>query len=288
MAKIVWLASYPRSGNTWTLIMLNELIQCGAANLTLAVGAERLTLERWAGLDFEELGANAQNAARAAAWSDISDEADGLVVSKLHDRWSDAELGGVIPSEATHGVIHVVRHPEDVAASLGPFLGLGIDETIDLMADDTCTFGGAELPHVTQDLGSWSGHAESWLESGLPVLTVAYEALIADPVRSLGEMATHMGLTVSPDDLSLAVEASSFDALQSNEDRFGSGTPAGATDRYFRRGKAGSGAKELSIEQRTRIGADHQATMRRLGYVCSATELGEIDGLERSGGWDLE
>lgn len=264
--RVAWLASYPRSGNTWVLSMLAELVELTGA-LTLAVGADRLTLERWSGLDLAALPADAARRVRADVWRDISDAAPHAVVVKVHDPFSDAADGGVIPLDATRGVLYIVRHPADVVASLAPFVGTDLDTAIDLLADHGASTGGARMADDHDPLGSWSDHVTGWLDAPVDVHVLRYEDLIVDPTAGLQAAVAAIGADCPPDVIERAVDACRFDRLRAREDATGSPLPASGRDRFFRQGRVGQGLEMLSPAQRARLRDDHGAAMARLGYA---------------------
>jgi hypothetical protein len=263
--RLVWLASYPRSGNTWVLSMLAELAATTGA-LTLAVGSDRLTLERWSGLDLAALPADVARRVRADVWRDVADAAPHPVVVKVHDPFADADRGGVIPVEVTHAVLYVVRHPADVVASLSPFVGTDVDTAIELLADRGAAGGGPRMVDDRDLLGSWSDHVTGWLQAPVDVHVIRYEDLVRDPVAGLTAAVAAIGTPCPEPAVEDAVRACRFDLLRAREDETGSPLPASGRDRFFRHGRSGQGDELLSVAQAARLRDDHGHAMALVGY----------------------
>lgn len=274
--RLLWLASYPKSGNTWLRLFL--------ANLTATDGPVRInSLERRPmaasrdvfedaiGLDSSELTRDEITILRRAVYRWISSDAADVVTCKIHDACMPAPDGAlIIEPEATRGVLHIVRNPLDVAVSFQHHLGLTLDEVIERMADDTFTIGGSNRPQLPQRVGSWSAHVQSWLDlaARVPVCTVRYEDLAApDPLPVFQRIARFTGHPGDEDTVRRAVAWSAFDEARRQEDAEGFvERPAGA-ERFFRRGQPGSWRDEMSEVQAARLVDRHHALMRRFDYL---------------------
>lgn len=269
---IFWLASYPRSGNAWCRAVLS--------NLMLPPGEDPADIRRLAAPP-TAISRDAFDTELDCSSSEMTfDEVERLrhdlylrlaalarepLVIKLHCAYRHASDGRpIFPHAATAGVALIVRNPLDVALSLAPFLGMGLDEVIDWMGREHAELSGqhtGSTPALPQRIGSWSGHAESWLDaSGMRLHLVRYEDLQADPVAEFGALAGFLGMDASPERIRAAVDRSAFDDLQAQEVRQSGGA------RRFRRGRAGEWRDALSADRRERLVAAHGPMMRRLGY----------------------
>lgn len=286
--RTVWLASYPKSGNTWMRVLLANLAaeDEGAVdinNLVLRGGIasarepfDQLTLLDSSLLTLEEIDALRPGVYETLVGDPCDDDdappADGPIrFVKAHDAY--ARLPGGEPllagARAASGAIVIVRDPRAVAPSLAHHSHIGLDEAIDFMGDPGAAFcGKRDRQHrqLRQRLRDWSGHVESWLDqTDVPVHLTRYEDLKAEPVATLSAALAFMQIDASGTAIKRAVRLSAFDNLAAQE-RDSGFREAPLQRRFFRRGESDAWRDELDRAQVIRIEQDHGAMMRRLGY----------------------
>lgn len=176
---MVWIASYPRSGNTWLRFLL-----CG-----YFLGSARDSRE------MEDRIPNVHRGDIGGAW------AHDPVLGKTHFSWSEDHPH----RQESRGGVYLVRHPKDVLLSnLNYFRlngGLADDRTFAL---DFIRNGG--VPWWLEDLGSWEGHTRSWIESAaLPRLVLRYEVMREKPEEALALVIRFLGLEPEPEKIRQAV-----------------------------------------------------------------------------------
>ncbi|WP_453972415.1 sulfotransferase domain-containing protein [Amorphus sp. MBR-141] len=275
----MWLASYPKSGNTWMRIALGALRQGGAtydlARMTNHIGiflAMRHRLDMALDIDSSDLSAEEAHLLRPKIYGLIDTQGRRTTIWKVHDCWTRTADGeALFPADITAATIYLVRDPRDVAASFAHHFDMEIDRAIDLMADpgyrvaaksDSAHF------HLPQLYSSWRNHVLSWLdESGLGALTIRYEDMVADLASTLKRVSAALGWSCSDAAIEAAVVATRFERLRAEESA-GNFPESLRGDRpFFRRGIAGGWRDTLSLAQAARIERDHGDVMRRLGYL---------------------
>jgi hypothetical protein len=295
VTRTVWLASYPKSGNTWVrLLAANCLAQDGRpvgindlsdrGGIASARGPfDFLSLIESGLLTHDEadrLRPRIYEALARGAEDDTYDTPeDGPPVRlvKVHDAYTQTPLGEPLLAgkRGAHGAIVIVRDPRDVAPSLAHHNGTGIDQAIAFMSNPEvcfCAKTHAQTDQFRQKLLTWSGHVASWLDqTDLPVHLLRYEDLQADAAATIAKALEFAGCPVSDARIGAAVERTRFAALQSEERQTGfREAPRGMTQSlFFRRGVAGGWRSELSDEQVARIEREHAPMMHRLGYALS-------------------
>jgi aryl sulfotransferase len=286
----VWLASYPKSGNTWMRLVIGALMrQVGQAlDINRIPGdsggaSARKPFDEATLLPSSLLTHDEIDALRPAVDADIDRRtlpSDGVAGApdvrfvKLHDAYTATPAppaAAAVPLFAgARGALLLVRDPRDVASSYANHNRSTIDRAIELMADSTAVLCGAGRPHeqLRQKLLGWSGHAASWLDQrDLPVHVMRYEDMKRDTVGTALEAMRFAGWPVSRARMEAAVDIASFDKLREQEGTLGFAEwhdPDGR--RFFRRGEAGGWRDELTLEQVDRIERAHAPMMRRLGY----------------------
>lgn len=273
MKGIVWLASYPKSGNTWFSIFLTNLLSDSATPVDINQPlrppnfAAREHFDRLIGWDSSELSAIRIEELRLRAQEAFAREGASTPI-KTHDAFSDPREGRPRFSvKATRGAIFLVRNPLDVAVSLSHHTGMDLDETIRFMNDTRASNvpegNSAQLPQLLLD---WSSHARSWVDaSGLAVLTLRYEDLLRAPEENFLRACAFAGLPTERARVLRAIEHSRFDVLQQQEKKRGF-VEAPANRSFFRQGRSGTWREMLSDRQVGLLRAAHETMMRRFGY----------------------
>jgi hypothetical protein len=274
MGKIVWLASYPKSGTTWLRAFLHNFLRPGDRPHDIDRLSDFCESESDAGLYrlYDDRPASQYTQAevqrlRPLVHRDLTRAFPHLVFVKTHNAVLLVEGVPLLTPQVTAGSIYIVRDPRAVAVSYSHHLGLSIDETIDFMANDGASTG-ADDRHVFERLASWSSHVLSWTQTPNPRLHVMrYEDMLADPAASFGRVIRFLGGEPPPERLAQAIRFSAFAELQAQEQRGGfKERPAGASA-FFRSGRADAWRDVLSPAQQARIEQAHATQMRRFCYL---------------------
>jgi len=282
MADILWLASYPKSGNTWTRAFLTAYLgdEDQAVDINDLEGgpiaSSRWIFDQAVGIEASCLLPEEVENLRPAVYRILARDHRRTLFVKTHDAWTLTPASEpLFPADVTRGAVYIVRNPLDVAVSAAHHFGVTLDAAVAMLGDETHVLSrpaqgiGDQLP---QRLRSWSGHVRSWLdESGLPVYLLRYEEMLADPVAAFGDLVRFAGLDYNPARVLAAVAACSFDSLQRQEDAAGfRERSAQATAPFFRSGRAGGWRAALTPAQVDALLAAHAATMARCGYLDAA------------------
>ena len=186
-----FLVSYPKSGNTWTRFLIANLLQ----------NDRPLTL-----LDMERLIPFVDGQTRR--------------FFKAMPRPRIIKDHGPFNPQYKN-VIYIVRDPRDVIISAYNFLlkGAIIDETYPYM-----TFVDEFVRGVRSPVGSWGENVASWLATrgnSPRFLLLRYEDMLSETVYELEKVASFLGMRVTADHLTEAVNRSSADKMRRLEKMHG-------------------------------------------------------------------
>lgn len=271
--NIVWLASYPKSGNTWLRIFLanylfnrqtpmpiNEVHRLGVGDAVESV------YRRFAGGAFNARDPRQSLALRPKVLNGIVANGAQINLVKTHNCRIKAFGLELIPAHLTRSAIYIVRNPLDMVLSYARHYGHTPEVAAMAIGRPETTVAGPGS--VTQFIGSWSQHVLSWVRCrDFPVLVLRYEDIHVEPERAFAKVLEHIGVPVDPERLDRAVGFSSFGELRRQEDSGGFIERAPQSERFFDSGRAGRWRDELPLEAAERIRREHGRVMREFGYM---------------------
>jgi len=273
MGAIIWLASYPKSGNTWTRAFLHNLLMdpkepadINALN-RFCLGEDKAQYySQFDKRPLTELTFKEVMTLRPKVHEVLTAAFPDSVFVKTHNFLGAVEGVPLVTMEYTAGGIYIVRNPLDVAISYAHHFGVDIDEAISQMANPVMGSPTTEMV-VRQVYASWSMNVKSWTQVPMPSLHVMrYEDMYSQPFRAFGNLARFLGLNPPRERLQKAIDNSSFKSLQRQERQHGF-IERSANSRFFREGRPGQWRKVLTREQIARIVEDHREQMERFEYV---------------------
>lgn len=263
---VVWIASYPKSGNTWVRFLFTHVLH-GPFEHSQTIFEVTPVLER--GIDPSRLHTTRPN------------------LIKTHHR-----LAPDLPMLSnTAGAIYIVRDPLDVMMSNlnyyllnnGQIGSMGSEEISTLASRymEAYIHNGGDPRWRKINYGSWREHVESWTANdlGIPVKLIRYEDLLSDTLNVVRDAAAFAGVGLTEERLAVAIELSSFENMRAMEEREireqRNGmfyTPASKDGnerglRFMNRGTKGVAREMLGpdvIEQARKVFAPH---IDRFGYV---------------------
>ena len=277
---IIWLASYPRSGNTWIRVFLTNLRRIiDGQDAALDLDSMDPAVALWdneAALYNRLLGkpvstATGQEIMRARSWvlAQLAEDAGGLLLMKTHN--ANVMFGGfaTVPPSLSAGAIYVVRNPLDCIISCAEFWNISLDEAIGRAAQSGAMLtGDAENRRIFTLMGSWSENVSTWTALASPaLLVVRYEDLLDRPTESFGAIAAHLRMNHTVAHLSEAIEQSSFRRLQDIEGKRGFHERPESAARFFREGRKQQWRERLTPAQVDRVVAAHGDQMSKFGYL---------------------
>jgi hypothetical protein len=285
--KIIWLASYPKSGNTWFRAFLTALLGDGDLNInemkTDGIFSSRAIFDNCTDMDSTELyDSEVKNLLPEIFKHQAGLHKKDKLFIKIHDAYTlNSKNIPIVPAEPTLCALYFIRNPLDVVGSFANHNASTLDEAIQLMNNPRGTL--ARQPknknvnnQFAQLMLSWSGHVNSWTTSlPFPLLVIRYEDMLADTLNTFTRAVEFMKIDVPASRIEKAIEETKFEKLQKQENEAGFLEKNKRSDTFFRKGVAGNWVNELSPEQIKLIIDNHAEVMQRYNYpagVITATE----------------
>ena len=192
---IVWLASYPKSGNTWVRLFLNSLLFSKNNKVDINKINIRLFPIR---NDFDYLNQNIDNlqvfVKNCLYTQDRINLDNRIKIFKTHNAlWKSGEYS-FTNQQNTLATIYIVRDPRNVISSIkNHYTHENYNESLDFILDEKKIVGfkkegkklEIDLPTV---ISSWKNHFNSWKKLGSKYLLIKYENLLNNPVDEFGKI----------------------------------------------------------------------------------------------------
>lgn len=272
--RINWLASYPKSGNTWVRcfmdayfigsVDINEIL-CSVSDDTAT------THEPMPGVDAGLLPIDIQHLCRGMAMTRmvmLHEQANtgAPLFVKTHNIHGIINGVEILPEMLTKSVTYIVRDPRDVVPSFAKHMGVDIDKAIDQMDSKYQVLSGNEK-RVADFLSDWENHVRSFLQADTHnVKVIRYEDILDDPVHWFSEILRHIGINPDLERVAKAVEDVKLGKLKKQEVDNGFKEASPKSKGFF--GSGGSKSrKEMTPKQINRIEKLFGSTMKKLGYL---------------------
>ena len=224
---IVWLASYPKSGNTLLRSILSTYFfsEEGVFNFSLLKNISQFPdLAYFKGLkvnlsDPSSISKNYINAQKV-----INKGERTIQFLKTHSAFCKIDGHNFTDLENTLGVIYVVRDPRNVVISQSNHFSLSIDESISRTLNNQRYLLDK---NVKTFLGSWSFNYNSWKQFKDKFLLVKYEDLVEKPefiflkILKFLEKLLATKYIIDNNKLKKTIETTRFERLKELEKRVG-------------------------------------------------------------------
>lgn len=268
-----WVASYPRSGNTWLRFLLDSYV-FPAARMIQDVGRLTGELDWWV-QEARRLGHGDSWIVHAGRHirrrHPLPEGFPGDLYFKTHYALSPTHP---LRSRSVRAV-YLLRNPRDVLLSGMNFAELTSGVRLESERQYALDFinRGGDPAWIDMGYGTWAEHARSWNEdAGFPVMLVRYEDLKADTPGVFERVIRFLGMPFDHSRLLRAIELSSLSRLQNLETASratGELTGLRSADRkFFHKGLSGQGLAHLGEDVEGMFHDRFAADARRWGYDC--------------------
>lgn len=276
--NVVWLASYPKSGNTWLRILLNNILSNSTEPTSInqiniaQLASCRELFELYTGINASDLTDSEIFNMRPRVYEKLSISSQADLFIKVHDAWQITPKGKeLFPSRITKGGIYLIRNPLDISVSLAYHNSIPIKESIDRLNDNNFSLSSdrTKLPtQLRQNLFNWSYHVTSWIHnSPIDILVIRYEDMITNIHKTFSQILIYLGLEFTPEEIDKAIENSSLKNLKEQEKQIGFTEKPQNAECFFRKGEKDSWKQILNEGSVKSITSTHYRLMDKFGYL---------------------
>ena len=269
---IIWIASYPKSGNTWVRSFLTNYFSKNENfdfnQLRKINKFPRRALYEDLNINFKDFKNIASNWINMQELINLQNE---VVYLKTHNAMVTINGSKFTDENNTIGFIYLVRDPRDVLLSYASHLGVSADETFKLMEYDLSfevTSRDDDFRNVI--LGSWASNYNSWKSfKSVKGLIVRYEDMVTDTENTFTKIINYLNnisdLEVNTVKIKKCINNTSFEILKNLEKDKGFSEKGKNT--FFRKGKIGDWKENLDPIIAKKIEKKFCKEMKELGYL---------------------
>ncbi len=283
---IIWIASYPKSGNTWLRSIISALVYSddGIFDFKLLKKIRQFPEKIY----FKDLIKDFSNFDEIKKnWIFAQDKINldnKIKFFKTHQGKYTVDGDDFTNNINTRAVIYVVRDPRNVINSISNHYSLSVENSLKFMLSPKLIGNSKNFEESFMDnkpsmftlLGKWNDHYRSWTRNKKNLLLIKYENLIRDPKIEMDKIIhflnKYLKFDTSIEKNKNIIETTSFEYLKKLE---GKGlfkeaplkkNTAGRV-KFFNLGPKNQWTKESNQEIIKSIENNFSTEMRELGYL---------------------
>ena len=227
---IIWLASYPKSGNTWVRSLLSAYYYSknGDFSFELLKNIGLYPQKKYFDIKINKPG-------EINSYWDISQKKiiskKKKIILKTHNSLLALNGKNFTKPEYTLGIIYIVRDPRNVITSLKNHYDLDYEQSLDFMLNEKKYIYDIREKNDYSDfhfLSSWSNHYKSWINNNLfKRMVIKYEDLEKNTYKTLKNLITYINglyqVNEKIDEIKInnCIKTTSFEILKYKEKKEG-------------------------------------------------------------------
>tara|TARA_B100000029_G_scaffold339308_1_gene331485 strand:+ start:3041 stop:3868 length:828 start_codon:yes stop_codon:yes gene_type:complete len=273
---IIWIASYPKSGNTWLRAFLSTYLYSESDKFDFSllkkipkfpykklfdgiINIEILKKDKFAILKYF-----------IAAQQKLNLD-NSIKLLKTHNAYLSFKGNWFSDEKNTKAFIYIVRDPRSVALSLSSYQNISVEKATDLMLNQN-SFGSEDKDGLMIDIrSSWKINYLSWKkQKKFKGIIMKYEDLKKEPLiqftKILNFLKNYIDLDVNSKKIKQCIDLCDFKKLQNLESKLGF-DEAISSNPFFRKAELDEWKKLLNKETKNKIESNFGREMKELGYL---------------------
>ena len=279
---IIWVASYPKSGNTWVRSIISSLVYTkdGIFDFPSIKKIDQYPQRRF----FEYFTQDYNNIQVIKKHWITSQERINLDTKikffKTHHLNCKIDNYPFTNKECTRATIYIVRDPRNLIDSISNHFSKSIEESKKFLLTSKILSPGKEIElrggNVITYLGSWKEHYKFWTNDNENLLIIKYEDLVKNINQEIDKiiafLKNYIDLEVSDTKKENIIKSTSFEALKKIEDN-GDFTEnvfvKGRSEkvRFFNKGPNNNWQKTLPTKIQKDLETELNNELKELGYL---------------------
>ena len=279
---IIWVASYPKSGNTWVRSIISSLVytENGIFDFPSIKKIDQYPQNRF----LEHFTQDYNNIHEIKKHWITSQERINLDTKikffKTHHLNCKIDNYPFTNKECTRATIYIVRDPRNLIDSISNHFSKSIEESKKFLLTSKILSPGKEIElrggNVITYLGSWKEHYKFWTNDNENLLIIKYEDLVKNIHQEIDKiiafLKNYIDLEASDTKKENIIKSTSFEALKKIEDN-GDFTEnvfvKGRSEkvRFFNKGPNNNCQKTLPTEIQKDLETELNNELKELGYI---------------------
>ena len=276
---IIWLASYPKSGNTWMRMFLKSYFMKSNEKFSLEgsildsfkpQGFPDQGLLDKLKIDYHKFDEIVKNWETMQDYINLNKRTNFV---KTHNAMCTVGSYQFTSARNTKGAIYIVRDPRDVLISLSHHMGIDYEKAFEHLSS-SYNFeypSSGDKRYKKSLMGAWSDHYKSWKNyKSCKTLIIKYEDMLKDELNTFTKIIYYLReidkIELNEEKLRRALEQTQFKKLQEMEKKEGF-SEKGKGELFFRKGKTGLWKEELSSNLVRKVETLFNKEMIELGYL---------------------
>ena len=283
---IIWIASYPKSGNTWVRALLSYYFFSKEEKFSFDILKHipnfnigdfvSATTRFKSDVDFAEKALDIQKF--------ICSKSKVNIFLKTHSCLKKIKKQNFTSNDVSLGAVYVVRDPRDVITSYKNYENWDYTKTLDFMKDEkSFLFSNKKTQSKLgirgmEIISSWSRNYNSWVKNkfNIPICLIKYEDLTNDPLMQFEKIFEFIKKINSERKIKFDLERAKktinetkFEKLQSleNKNGFKENNEHGKSSKFFNKGKINGWKDNLPKKIEENLVKNFRNEMIELGYL---------------------
>jgi len=273
---IIWISSYPKSGNTWVRAFLSAYLHSpdGKFNFSLLdkIGEfpdHNILSKFMESKDFHNLGEVSKHWIKVQEFMNLKKE---NIFLKTHSAFCNINGNAFTDNNNTSAIIYIVRDPRNVILSLSNHFGINQEESFKIITNERHII----YPKINEQkipstlVGSWNNNYTSWNNSNsISKIIIKYEDLINNTKDTFKKIIIFLEKKIQikydEEKITNSISTTQFDNLKKNEEKYGFNM--GQKNKFFYLGKKNDWKSLLKPEINEKINIEFKSEMKELGYI---------------------
>ena len=283
---IFWIASYPKSGNTWlrTLISAYYYTKDGIFDQNILKNIGQFPEKRhFVGFNYNQ--ENVTDTTKLWIKSQERINADKKIkFFKTHNTFGKVNNCDFTNKENSAGCIYIVRDPRNVITSLKNHYEMNDDQALKWMANEKQFI--YDVQNLEKDgysdfqfISSWETNYKSWItQKQIPFMIVKYETLLKETYVVFKDIIEFINKTtginnkINKSRLKNSIQSTSFNKLKDNEKKYGFSEAILSRNSnekipFFFLGPENDWRKILSEDLKTKLNKIYEKNLKELSYI---------------------
>ena len=270
---IIWIASYPKSGNTWMRALLSTYLYYKGDKFDLKNLAK---IPNFIADKYFQPIVNLELIKDSLKISEYWNAAQTRInlqgeerIFKTHTACVALNNISFTNETNTAGYVYLVRDPRAVVCSMAAHSNTKIESTVKNLFDDRMT-GYNGKNNLAEFTSSWKVNYNSWKrKKKFSGIIIKYEDLVDNTEKefkkTLSFLKDKLNLELDDEHIKQTVKLCNFSKLRKEEDE--KGFEEAKNGKFFRKGKKDSWKEELNTNLKNEIEKNLKTEMQELGYL---------------------